>query len=136
PHLGPVGRGRRRGRQVLAVCADRVYDGLARPPDAITTVWSRAITQTCIVHLLRNSFRYAGRQHWDPIAKALRPVYTVSTEAAAEERFGEFAAVWALSTRQSCGCGRTPGPSSCRSWPLTLRSAGLSAPPAPSSPHD
>jgi transposase-like protein len=28
------------------------------------------------VHLLRNSFRYAGRQHWDAIAKALKPVYT------------------------------------------------------------
>jgi hypothetical protein len=28
------------------------------------------------VHLLRNLFRYAGRQHYDAIAKALRPVYT------------------------------------------------------------
>jgi putative transposase len=43
------------------------------------------------VHLLRNSFRYAGRQHWDAIAKALKLVYTAPTEAAARERFGEFA---------------------------------------------
>jgi putative transposase len=28
------------------------------------------------VHLLRNSFRYAGRQHWDAIAKALKSVCT------------------------------------------------------------
>jgi transposase-like protein len=71
-----------------------VCDGLAGLPDAITTVWPRAITQTCVVHLLRNSFRYAGRQHWDAIAKALRPVYTAPTEAAAKERFGEFAGAW------------------------------------------
>lgn len=38
-----------------------VCDGLAGLPDAIGAVWPRAITQTCIVYLLRNSFRYAGR---------------------------------------------------------------------------
>ena len=47
--------------------------------------------RVCVVHLLRNSFRYAGRQHWDAIAKALRPIYTAPTEAAAMERFLEFA---------------------------------------------
>jgi len=71
-----------------------VCDGLTGLPDAISTVWPRTITQTCIVHLLRNSFRYAGRQHWDAIAKALKPVYTASTEAAARERFSEFAEAW------------------------------------------
>ena len=71
-----------------------VCDGLTGLPDAITTVWPATITQTCIVHLLRNSFRYAGRQHWDAIAKALKPVYTAATEAAARERFAEFAQEW------------------------------------------
>jgi len=71
-----------------------VCDGLTGLPDAITTVWPQTITQTCVVHLLRNSFRYAGRQHWDPIAKALKPVYTAPTEAAARERFAEFADTW------------------------------------------
>ena len=71
-----------------------VCDGLAGLPEAITAVWPQTITQTCIVHLLRNSFRYAGRQHWDAIAKALRPVYTAPTEAAAKERFAEFAQAW------------------------------------------
>ena len=47
-----------------------------------------------MVHLLRNSFRYAGRQHCDAIAKALRPVYTAPTEAAAMERFLEFCEAW------------------------------------------
>ena len=48
----------------------------------------------CVIHLLRNSFRYAGRQHWDGIAKALRPVYTAPTEAATKERFVEFTESW------------------------------------------
>ncbi len=46
------------------------------------------------MHLLRNSFSYAGRQHFDAIAKALRPVYTAATETAAMERFIEFCEAW------------------------------------------
>ncbi|WP_028933488.1 IS256 family transposase, partial [Pseudonocardia spinosispora] len=71
-----------------------VCDGLTGLPDAIAAVWPQTITQTCIVHLLRNSFRYAGRQHYDAIAKALKPVYTAATEATATERFLEFAETW------------------------------------------
>jgi hypothetical protein len=37
---------------------------------------SRGVAQTCVIHLPRNSFRDAGRQHWDAIAKALKPVYS------------------------------------------------------------
>ncbi|WP_374228729.1 IS256 family transposase [Pseudonocardia sp. ICBG162] len=71
-----------------------VCDGLKGLPDAIEQTWPAAITQTCVVHLLRNSFRYAGRQHYDAIARALRPVYTAPTEAAATERFAEFRQSW------------------------------------------
>jgi putative transposase len=71
-----------------------VCDGLKGLPQAIEGVWPQAVVQTCVVHLLRASFRYAARQHWDAIAKALKPVYTAPTEAAALERFMEFAEVW------------------------------------------
>jgi transposase-like protein len=71
-----------------------VCDGLKGLPQAIETVWPQAVVQTCIVHLLRASFRYAARQHWDAIAKALKPVYTAPTEAAALECFMEFAELW------------------------------------------
>jgi putative transposase len=74
---------------LMAVC-----DGLTGLPDAINTVWPQTVVQTCVVHLLRNSFKYASRQHWDAIAKALKPVYTAPTEAAAEQRFLEFAETW------------------------------------------
>lgn len=82
-----------RNRGVEDVCMV-VCDGLKGLPEAIGQVWPQAITQTCIVHLLRASFRYAARQHWDAIARALRPVYTAPTEAAAGERFLEFAETW------------------------------------------
>ncbi|MBB4942879.1 transposase-like protein [Streptosporangium album] len=45
-----------------------VCDGLKGLPDAIEQVWPQAVVQTCVVHLLRASFRYAARQHWDAIA--------------------------------------------------------------------
>jgi transposase-like protein len=47
-----------------------------------------------VIHLLRNSFRYASRAHWDAITKALRPLYTAPTLEAAEERFLEFSETW------------------------------------------
>ena len=99
---GQVGEGAKYWLHVLTEIKNRgvgdvlmvVCDGLTGLPDAIATVWPQTITQTCVVHLLRNSFRYAGRQHYDAIAKALRPVYTAATEAAAMERFLEFAETW------------------------------------------
>ena len=71
-----------------------VCDGLKGLPDAINTVWSRAVVQTCVIHLLRNTFRYASRKYWDQVAKDIRPVYTAATEAAAKERFTEFTEKW------------------------------------------
>jgi putative transposase len=71
-----------------------VCDGLSGLPDAVTATWPATITQTCVVHLLRNSFRYAGRQHFASIAKALQPIYTAPSEAAAMERFCEFCEAW------------------------------------------
>ncbi|GAA4148682.1 IS256 family transposase [Streptomyces tunisiensis] len=71
-----------------------VCDGLKGLPEAVETVWPRTIVQTCVVHLLRSSFRYAARQDWDKIARLLKPVYTAATEEAAMERFAEFADAW------------------------------------------
>lgn len=71
-----------------------VCDGLKGLPDAVTTVWEKAIVQTCVVHLLRNSFRYASRRDWSTLAKDLKPVYTAPSEQAALDRFTEFSDKW------------------------------------------
>jgi putative transposase len=78
-------------------CADVcmvVCDGLTGLPDAVGGVWPQAVVQTCVVHLLRNSFRYASRRDWPAMAKDLKPIYTAATEAAALDRFAEFSERW------------------------------------------
>ncbi len=82
-----------KNRGVKDVCIV-VCDGLTGLPDAITATWPLAVTQTCVIHLLRNSFRYASRKDWAAIARDLRKVYTAATEAAALDRFAEFSEVW------------------------------------------
>ena len=71
-----------------------VCDGLKGLAEAVTTGGDRAVVHTCVIHLLRNTFRYASRKYWDQIANHIRPVYTGPTEAAANERFVEFTATW------------------------------------------
>jgi putative transposase len=82
-----------KNRGVADVCI-AVCDGLKGLPEAITTVWPQALVQACVLHLIRNTFRYAARQYWEQMARDLRPVYTAPSEAAATERFTEFAEVW------------------------------------------
>jgi putative transposase len=74
----------------LIVCCD----GLKGLPDAIRTTWPEATVQTCVVHLVRNSLRYASKKYWGQITRELREIYTAPTVEAAEVRFGEFAAHW------------------------------------------
>src|SRR3954467_1069176 len=78
-----------KNRGVADVCI-AVCDGLKGLPEAITTVWPQALVQACVLHLIRNTFRYAARQYWEQMARALKPVYTAATEAAASARFAEF----------------------------------------------
>jgi putative transposase len=75
-------------------CCMVVCDGLKGLPDAIGQVWPAAITQTCVVHLLRGSFRYASKRDWPALAKDLKPIYQAPTEAAALDRFAEFSGKW------------------------------------------
>src|SRR5438876_1394956 len=77
-------------RDVLMV----VCDGLKGLPDAVNSVWEKTIVQTCIVHLLRNSFKYASKRAWAQIAKDLKPVYTAASEAEALDAFAEFSGKW------------------------------------------
>jgi putative transposase len=82
-----------KNRGVADVCL-LVCDGLKGLPQAIGEVWPQAITQTCVVHLLRNSFRYASKRDWSTIAKDLKPVYTAASEQAALEAFLAFTDKW------------------------------------------
>lgn len=99
---GDGGEGAKYWLQVLTEIKNRgvedvlmlVCDGLKGLPDAVNTVWSDTIVQTCIVHLMRNSFRYSARQDWDAMSRALKPVYQAATVDEAEDRFLEFQEEW------------------------------------------
>lgn len=71
-----------------------VCDGLKGLPDSIGSVFPAAKIQTCLIHLLRNSFRYASKKHWSQIAADLKPVYEAPTPEAAERAFEQFTEKW------------------------------------------
>ncbi|MCL4165425.1 UNVERIFIED_CONTAM: hypothetical protein GTU68_023357 [Idotea baltica] len=100
--IGSGGEGAKYWLQVLTEIKNRgtedvcivVCDGLKGLPESIAATWPMAITQTCVLHLIRNTFRLAARQDWDKMAKDLRPVYTAVNETDAVERLDAFDEVW------------------------------------------
>ncbi len=100
--VGTGGEGAKYWLQVLTEIKNRgtddvcivVCDGLKGLPDAIETTWPQAVIQTCVLHLIRNTFRLASRRDWDAMARDLRPVYTAINEADAAERLVAFDATW------------------------------------------
>jgi hypothetical protein len=117
-----------KNRGVRDVCM-LVCDGLKGLPDAVSAVWDKTIVQTCIVHLLRNSFKYASKRDWAAVAKDLKPVYTAASESEALDRFAEFSGNGRNAIRLLYGCGRTRGRSSCHSFASTGKYELLSARP-------
>jgi transposase-like protein len=75
---------------VLLLCCD----GLKGLPDSARAVWPQVDVQLCVVHLVRNSLRYASKKHWGPICKQLREIYTAPSISAAQVCFEGFAAEW------------------------------------------
>ncbi|MGB2979159.1 MAG: IS256 family transposase, partial [Propionicimonas sp.] len=71
-----------------------VCDGLKGLPDSVTAAFPKAIVQTCIIHLIRNTFRYASRKYWDQISRDLKPVYTAPTLGDAVRARDEFLDKW------------------------------------------
>lgn len=82
-----------RNRGVADMCM-LICDGLTGLPEAVNSVYPTTIVQTCIIHLIRASLRYASRADWPILAKALKPIYTAPTEDAALTRFVEFSDTW------------------------------------------
>lgn len=74
-------------KDVLIVCCD----GLTGFPEAIAATWTKAIVQTCVVHLIRASMRFVSYGDRKAVAAALRPIYTASTEEAARRELDAFA---------------------------------------------
>jgi transposase-like protein len=71
-----------------------VCDGLKGLPEVVSNVWPETIVQTCIIHLIRNTFRLTSRRYWDELKRDIKPIYTAVNETAARAAFDELTAKW------------------------------------------
>jgi putative transposase len=71
-----------------------VCDGLKGLPEVVSNVWPAAIVQTCIIHLIRNTFRLTSRKYWDEIKRDIKPIYTAVNATAARSAFDDLADKW------------------------------------------
>src|SRR3954452_19464275 len=72
-----------------------VCDGLKGMPDSVNAVYKDTIVQTCLVHLIRNTFKYSSKRYWAEIARDLKPVYTAVNADAAAAALEAFEEKWA-----------------------------------------
>jgi putative transposase len=87
--VGTGGEGPKCWLQVLIEIKNRGVEGACMAvcdetkglPESIEAPWPLAIVQTCVLHLVRNTFRLASRADWDKMARDLRTDYTADNEA-------------------------------------------------------
>src|SRR6202012_1621409 len=53
-----------------------VCDGLKGLPEVVGNVWPLTTVQTCIIHLIRNTFRLTSKRDWDALKRDVKPIYT------------------------------------------------------------
>jgi putative transposase len=71
-----------------------VCDGLKGLPEVVGNVWPLTTVQTCIIHLIRNTFRLASRRDWDALRRDVKPIYTAVNADAARAALDELAERW------------------------------------------
>ena len=76
-----------------------ICDGLKGLPEVVENVWPLAIVQTCIIHLIRNTFRLASRADHDAIKRDIKPIYTAPNADAALAALDELEEKWGAKYR-------------------------------------
>ena len=71
-----------------------ICDGLKGLPEVVDHVWPQARVQTCIIHLIRNSFRLVSRKHSDALKRDLKSIYTVPNADAAAAALNNVDEKW------------------------------------------
>jgi transposase-like protein len=102
-YMGTGGEGAKYWMSVLVDLKNRgvkdtfflVCDGLKGLPEVVENVWPQAIVQTCIIHLIRNSFRLVSKKYWDGLKHDLKPIYTAASADDAELAFYALEEKWA-----------------------------------------
>jgi transposase-like protein len=63
-------------------------------PVVVANVWPRATVQTCIIHLIRGSFRLSSRKSWDELKCDIRPIYAAANANAVRAAIDDMAEKW------------------------------------------
>jgi transposase-like protein len=71
-----------------------VCDGLKGLPEVVSNVWPATIVQTCLIHLIRNTFRLASKRDWDALKRDVKQIYTAVNATAAQVAFDELTEKW------------------------------------------
>lgn len=71
-----------------------VCDGLKGLPEVVANVWPHTIVQTCIIHLIRNTFRLASRKDWAALKRDIEAIYTAPNPDAALATLDELDKKW------------------------------------------
>lgn len=69
-------------------------DGLKGLPDAVEAAFPKAVVQTCIVHMIRNSLRFVSYKDRKALVRDLKPIYTAASREQAEAALAAFEARW------------------------------------------
>ena len=56
-----------------------ICDGLKGLPDSVGAAFPQAVAQTSVIHLIRNTFKYASKKYWQIFAD-LKPIYRARPE--------------------------------------------------------
>jgi len=72
-----------------------VCDGLKGLPDSVATVFPDTTVQTCVIHLIRGTFKFASKKYWQQLAVDMKRIYTAPNADAAWAAFEEFEETWA-----------------------------------------
>jgi len=90
---------------VLIFCVD----GLTGIKEAINAAYPKAEVQRCIIHQLRNSFKYVSFKDIKAFSNDFKEVYRAINEEVALEKFCEIKGKWERNTHMQYKVGQTTG---------------------------
>ena len=111
-------------QDVLFFCVD----GLSGFREAIEAVYPNAQTQRCIIHMLRNSFKYVSYKDLKPFASDFKAVYKASSEEIALKELEDVKEKWERNTLMQSATGSQTGMLSVRSFSSAMTSGELCTP--------
>ncbi len=91
----PVGRKYPGVRDVFFL----VCDGIEGPQETVANGWTYTIVQPCIVHLVRNTLRFAARHHGDAIKRDIRPIHIAPNPMRQPSRWATATRNWGKTAR-------------------------------------